>query len=278
MTELDSERHRQSRRLVALKRAIEETFKREDWIELGYTTNTYEAIENHPRLLRSLFFGDEDYGACVFGMLKHILDKAPENATLIASIPKVAAWIKENEPAVYADLYQGPLVVKATLEVIQGAQEVEVESHIRRIRDALTDDPELAIGQTKELLETVLKLVLGEFGNHEGDDFPKLLKRAQATLGLDPKDVDGATPGSESFRRLLGALAQIALSVNEMRKLYGTGHGKARAPKLDRAAAHLIVGAGASLAAYLMERHRDRGRDPKPDLAASKNLNREISR
>lgn len=86
---------------------------------------------------------------------------------------------------------------------------------------------------------------------------PKLLKRAQAALGLDPKDVDEGEPGADSFRRLLGSLAQVVVSVTELRNLYGTGHGKSQAPGLDPAAAQLVEGAGTALAAYLMQRYND---------------------
>jgi len=49
--------------VLALKRAIEATFDREKWMELGYLTHSIEIIETHPRLLRSLYWGDPDYGA-----------------------------------------------------------------------------------------------------------------------------------------------------------------------------------------------------------------------
>jgi hypothetical protein len=47
----------------------------------------------------------------------------------------------------------------------------------------------------------------------------------------------------------------VVYSVNELRNLYGTGHGKSNAPGLDPASARLVVGAGTTLAAYLMDRY-----------------------
>ena len=60
---------------VALKKAIEAQFTREDWIELGNLTGTLNDIQSHERLLRSLSWGDDDYGSCIF----NILDLLPDN-------------------------------------------------------------------------------------------------------------------------------------------------------------------------------------------------------
>jgi hypothetical protein len=83
------------------------------------------------------------------------------------------------------------------------------------------------------------------------------LRVAQAALGLDPADVDGSIPGGESLRKLLGSMAQIVVSVTELRNPYGTGHGNSNAPGLDAGTSKLVVAAGTSLAAYLMARYRE---------------------
>lgn len=43
------------------------------WLELGLLTSTRERLESHPRLLRSLFFGDEDYLGCVYDVTPWVL-------------------------------------------------------------------------------------------------------------------------------------------------------------------------------------------------------------
>jgi len=52
--------------LVGLKRAIEKTFDAGKWKELAYLVGNPQAVENHPRLLRSLNWGDDDYSSHVF--------------------------------------------------------------------------------------------------------------------------------------------------------------------------------------------------------------------
>ena len=243
--------------ILALKGAMEATLTEPTWKELGYATDTIDWIKSNKRLLRSCYWGNDDYPRHVLDALEYILDKDPANLQVLLDFGEIAKWIRENRPHVYAEVAAPDVAaVKSLADAREAAKGFDVEAQIRRIREALVDDPALAVGTTKELLETVLKTVLGLHGAEIGaDDMPKLLKRAQAALGLDPKDAVDSTPGAESFRRLLGSLAQVVVSVTEMRNLYGTGHGKSDAPGLDPAAAQLVVAAGTSLAAYLMERY-----------------------
>ncbi len=249
-------RHRNTL-ILALKRAMEASLDVSDWKELGYATDTADWITSHPRLLRSLQWGDSDYGGHVIDAIEYMLNQDPANLQVLLGFDGLADWIRVNEPTVYNEVIGDGLIAAASIsDVRDAARGFDVEAYIRRIRDALPDDPELAVGSTKELIESVLKTILGLHGPPIGsDDMPKLLKRAQAALGLDPKDVDDAMPGSESLRHLLGNLAQVVYSVNELRNLYGTGHGRSNAPGLDVASARLVVGAGATLATYLMDRY-----------------------
>ena len=47
-------------------------------MELGYETGALEYIQGHNRLLRSLRFGDDDYGACVFQVLTYFSEQDPD--------------------------------------------------------------------------------------------------------------------------------------------------------------------------------------------------------
>lgn len=112
----------------------------------------------------------------------------------------------------------------------------ELETHVRRIRGTVHDDPALAIGSAKELLETVLRTILGEYGAQPAGDIHDLLKRVQKKLKLDPSSADGQ-PGAETIRRTLSNLGQVVVGVAEVRNLFGTGHGRSRAAELERAQA-----------------------------------------
>ncbi|MEX1098001.1 MAG: abortive infection family protein [Planctomycetales bacterium] len=254
-----SDRRKHNRLVLALRKAIEATFHETNWKELAYATDTVEWVSGHPRLLRSLSWRDPDYGSCVLDAVDHIVERDPANLEVILDFPGIKEWLRKNEPSIHDEYCGGDVPAVRSLEDAQeSAEGFDVDDHIRRIRDSLADDPAQAIGSTKELLETVFKTVLGMQGAKSGnEDMPKLLKRTQAALDLDPADVDAAVPGAESIRRLLGSLAQIVVAVAELRNLYGTGHGKSNAPGLDADTSKLVVASGTSLAAYLMARYRD---------------------
>lgn len=244
--------------ILALKNAIEQTFDESDWKELGYNTDTHEWIANHPRLLRSLSWGDPDYAGHVLDAIERIIETDPSNLQVLAGLSKINEWIKENELAVYSEFFSENIATMQVEDIESASDGFDVDAYIKRIKGALPHDPELAIGSTKELLESVLKTILGIHGSElTNDDMPKLLKRAQAALGTDPKDIDVSVPGGESIRRLVSSLAQIVIAVTELRNLYGTGHGKSRAPGLDVAATNLVVSSGITAASYLMERYRN---------------------
>ncbi|MCE9592367.1 MAG: hypothetical protein K8S99_17825 [Planctomycetes bacterium] len=62
-------------RILALRERIVSHFNTGDWEEIGLLTGHTNEINGHARLLRSLFFGDEDYAGSVLAVLKNIAIK-----------------------------------------------------------------------------------------------------------------------------------------------------------------------------------------------------------
>ncbi len=241
--------------VLAFKKAIEATFDEAMWIELGYLTDSADAITSHRRLLRSLDWNDPDYPANVLQMVPRVLGPNHENLRVAEEFVGLEAWLRENDSSLYEELYSGPGTV--TLDEVEGAAEklgvVELMKHAARIRKGIRDDPEQAIGSAKELLETVLRTVLSDESQKPSEDIPKLLRRAQKELELHPQDVDGKLPGADTIRRTLSNLAQVVVGVAEVRTLYGTGHGRLQARELEVAHARLVVNAAVTLATFLLE-------------------------
>ncbi|MBU4524129.1 MAG: hypothetical protein KUA37_00050 [Desulfomicrobium sp.] len=71
------------RQLVALKNQVVQGFTESHWRELGAITEMLDAVSRHPRLLRSLSWGDEDYEGHVLQMLKDMIDERSENYALM---------------------------------------------------------------------------------------------------------------------------------------------------------------------------------------------------
>lgn len=123
-----------------------------------------------------------------------------------------------------------------------------IREQMDRIRRAANDDPALAIGTAKELIESTAKVILLELGHHVDNkaDLPELARAAQLALGLHPSAGAGSGPDtSEGIKRILGAVTTIANGLAELRNRgHGTGHGPATARVgLRPRHAHLAVNA-----------------------------------
>lgn len=134
--------------------------------------------------------------------------------------------------------------------------------HVERINSAAANDPALAIGSTKELVESTLKTILVGMGvpyEDRKEDVAALLKKVQKALDLVPSEIEGAKRGSEIIRKVLSNLGAIAIGIAELRNLYGTGHGRAGGSSgLTPRHSRLVVGAGAALCSFLLETYEHR--------------------
>lgn len=90
------------KRILALRERVVANFNFNDWEEVGLLTGLSDTIKSHPRLLRSLSWGDEDYSGNVLQILKgiaeqdmpalsifeeHALSKYPDEAQYISAKP-----------------------------------------------------------------------------------------------------------------------------------------------------------------------------------------------
>jgi hypothetical protein len=80
-------------RLIDLRARIVDGFDAGNWEELGLLTGATELITRHPRLLRSLFWGDEDYAGNVLTVLRGMVERDPR------TLPIIDAYLDKNFPA-----------------------------------------------------------------------------------------------------------------------------------------------------------------------------------
>lgn len=168
-----------------------------------------------------------------------------------------AVMLLRSDGYVVADGRIAPRVA-ATIPV-QAMAELDdpdvIEAHLRRIASHIDDDPELAIGAAKELIESTTKLVLKRLNVpfDERADVPALVKQAQQALKLHASDVDENVKASKTIRSILSGLSQVAVGVAELRNHYGTGHGRSGRTGLNPRHAHLAVGAATVYCRTLLE-------------------------
>lgn len=72
-------------RYFDLRTRIVENFSAENWEELGLLTDSTLLINEHPRLLRSLHWNDEDYAGNVLTVIRKIAESDQKNLSIIDS-------------------------------------------------------------------------------------------------------------------------------------------------------------------------------------------------
>lgn len=151
--------------------------------------------------------------------------------------------------------------LSAAREVLGGTDPGYVAQQITRMDAAVINDPSLAIGTAKELVETCCKTILMDRGIEfsRNADLLELVKLTSKELELTPNDIPEKAKAADTIKRLLSNLATITQGVAELRNHYGTGHGKpADAKGLQSRHAKLAVGAASTLAVFLAETHNER--------------------
>lgn len=273
---------------LAVGRCLIATADYGTWNELALLTNTQDRVANHPRLLRSLHFGDDDYDGHVLDVVPVLLhekddlkddpwasdaDRAAaanwtpaERFTLLEDVSEflsLPAWLAENEPKLFDRLFLTNEVdatlpdgtVLSAVETAAARLEVdEMRRQVERIRRDYAGDPEAVVGQAKELIETVCKTILGMTGGAEGMvKFPALVKKTYLHLGIDPSQVEGATVEAQAARELIGGVTKILNATDTLRNARGTGHGRSGSPLIDDAVARMTVGMVLAAVVYLAE-------------------------
>lgn len=139
--------------------------------------------------------------------------------------------------------------------------ETYLKEQISRIEKSILTDPELAIGTSKELLETCCKTILVEAGytDLEKLNIQKLTKATLSQLQLVPEGVNDESKGSNVIKRILQNLGAIGNGLAELRGLYGTGHGKnGKFSGLSQRHAKLAAGASITLSTFLFETNEEK--------------------
>jgi hypothetical protein len=212
----------QNKAIVTFARAVLSTFGSSEWTEIGYLTGTDEWIDKHPRLLRSLSWGDEDYKGHVFEALKHIIKKDPANLEILLQYEPIARWIDQNEPAIGAELRE---------ELSgEGVEHVEpltsTDSGLAALADAQallrTRGPSSAVDRVHTGLHAFLKAACksAQIGYPNDASANQLLR---LLLEQHPRLTD-LGPRSDDIRRMIRASGAIVDALGTLRNQASLAH------------------------------------------------------
>jgi len=243
--------------------ANEFTWEEEDhkWTLYMEGTRTHRvSVLRHQPTGYSCLFGDWVMVTCP-GMVKKVETTAHENSwdkkLNICGKWLVAVAFESKAPDLFNEFMESAEAHVNEAEGIAEKMGDYINRQIQRLRSAVAEDPELAIGTAKEFLETLCKTILVErkIGFAKDEDLPGLVKLTIRNLKVVP---DGVTAPNidKTFAALVGNLGSAAHQLAEIRNAFGTGHGKpAGHVGLEERHAQLAVGAAVTLAVFLFRCH-----------------------
>ena len=136
-----------------------------------------------------------------------------------------------------------------------------LEQDVIRLEKAAESDPSQAIGSAKELIETTCKTILSDRGIQvpRSPTFGWLTKETLRVLKLVPEGISDSKVGANAIKVTLSNLASISLKLEELRNLYGTGHGKhGRTKILEVRHAKLAAHCSAVFCEFILDTHKAR--------------------
>lgn len=231
-------------KILVLSRAVQETFTSSEWTEIGYLTGMDEWIDGHPRLLRSLNWGDSDYKGNTMDAVAHIHDRDPSNLKILVEYEPISEWLNKNDPGAFAEL-------KAEISGIEDVPHVDphtaTDTGLQALADAQALLRERGPTSAVDRVHTGLHDFLRAACNEKGISYPhdatatQLLKRlleehpALADLG----------PRTEDVKRIIRTSGSIVDSLGTLRNRASLAHPNQEL--LDQDEALLVINIARSL-------------------------------
>jgi hypothetical protein len=253
------DRRRRNTLVVAIHRAVVACFNDSDWRSLGYQTDTLEWVEGHHRLLRSLSWGDEDYSGHALSAITEMLKADPVNLQVMLDTPKIAAWLRENEPALYGEFVGGDTLSVAsptpriTSQVVEAA--IKDAEHLIPSRGAVN-----GLDRVHTTLHGYLLVACDDAGITYGDDpgvtdLYKLLRRQHPAL-------QATGPRADDVEKILRSFSAVLDAMNPLRNRASLAH--PNPTLLAEAEAMLVINAARTILHYLDAKFKEAGAGAVP--------------
>jgi len=145
------------------------------------------------------------------------------------------------------------------------------DEHMRRIDAGLTSDPAAAIASSKEMVESVCKVILDDYyvEYDRKDDILDLYKATAKALKLSAESVPNSAKGSQAAQKALRALVTTVQSLAELRNELGLGHGRSRSSQALTRHARLAFTAASAVTEFLLDTWHERQRDASHSTPAA---------
>lgn len=157
----------------------------------------------------------------------------------------------------------GYAAVSGRIDLETGGRDA-LDEQLSRIQRNV-DDPGALLGVAKDLLEAIGKFVLEERSMLPTRTlgFDEVLHLALDQLGLLPTLADMSVPGGKQVRAIYQSAKTTASTVNELRNLQGSGHGRTLPTGVTPETGRYVIREAAHVAELMLGTHdRQMGRHP----------------
>lgn len=144
---------------------------------------------------------------------------------------------------------------KKVEEITQLLTQEYVNKQIRLMNNSIESNPHVALGISKELIETCCKHILNKSSVEISRDWDiaKLVKETNKQIDLMPFKVENIYLARTSIAKILTGFSQIVQGITELRNSYGSGHGHLPEFKsLDIIYIKLAVSASSDMAIFYL--------------------------
>jgi len=93
------------KKIAVISKYAADNFSESDWYTLGQITGRLDLVTNHPRLLRSMSFGDDDYTYCAIEVLNQIFKEDEGLVEEAIEYFDIALWYQQKEPEKHKKLF-----------------------------------------------------------------------------------------------------------------------------------------------------------------------------
>lgn len=209
-------------KILYLSKAIQDVFTSSEWTEIGYMTGVDEWIDRHPRLLRSLHWGDDDYKGHVLDAVKHILEKDPQNLSKLVEYEPISNWLRNNERGAYDELYSEI----SGMDVPDIEPSTSTDAGLAALADAQallrTRGPTSAVDRVHTGLHAFLKAAC-ELSSIQQPNKPTANQLLKLIIEQHP-NLQNLGPRTDDIRRMIRASASIVDAMGTLRNNASLAH------------------------------------------------------